>query len=328
MSVRNYIAAPGLSRAVTAPHHRWPAHMYEEEDNSPSDSRRSEYRSMAGSRRSSRTSLSESLAETDATTSTSEEMPGKHVRPRRISQNPPPPPRVPKPPKSCKEAIYQEDVGVGHRERRPRLRREDTVLEEEERRRSRSKRRREELWYPKEREIERQEQRPKHQRNDLVYDDDSEQDPLPTPRRGEVIYEEDLEAPPTYNPFRDGPKTPSRSRSRPPLTRQSRHPSMGRDEHESRSRSKQRLANRYAFDVICVLEQQYNGVMLILYFQTNREVLRDGSCLSRQPPLVCAEGSHNGRVECDLIAERALFRQAVLNLPREFLWSRHPGASP
>lgn len=282
MSARNPIAAPGLSRAATVAHHRWPSYIRDEEDNSRSDSRRSWsrrdtspsaplYRSMAGSRRSSRTSLSESLADTDATFSTSEETPGKHIHPRHTSQNPPPPPRVPKPPKSCKGGIYEEDVGAGRRARRPRLRLEDTLLEEEEGRRSRSRSRprREDLLYPGDLQRELQEQRPTPRRNDLVYEDDSEQEPLPTPRRGEVIYEEDVDVPPRYNPFRDGltapsrchSRAPSRSASRPPSGRQARQPSVGReqrgsaaiDEHDSRSRSKQRLSKRYALDVIRVL---------------------------------------------------------------------------
>lgn len=274
MSTRNpSAAAPGLPRAATVPHHhRWPAYIYEEEDNSRSDSRRSGsrrdvsppsahlYRSMAGSRKSSRTSLSESDA--DLTTSTQEETARKVVHSTHVHTQPSPPPRVPAPPKSRKDVIYEEDIQMERRERRPRLRREDTLIQEEERRQPRPKARRDELLYPDELERECDEHRPKPRRGELLYDVDSEAEPLPKPRRGEVIYEEDCEVPPKYNPFLDRPRTPprepsrapSRAASRAPSSMQDKHRSLGKehrrsstiDEPQSRSRSRQRLSKRYA----------------------------------------------------------------------------------
>jgi hypothetical protein len=274
MSIRNPSAtAHGLSRAATVSHHRWPAHIYEEEDRSRSDSRRSGrdtsppsahlYRSMAGSRPSSRTSLSESDADTDVTTSTSEETAEKHAHSRRIPRQAPLPPRVPKPPKSRNEVVYEEDVVVDRRERRPKLRREDTLTQEGERRESRLKPRREELLYPEELDGG---HRSRPRTVDMVYDDDSGEEPLPRPRRGEVIYEEDAEVPPKYNPFLDGPKTPlpgpSRATSRAPSSRHERHTNLSKehrrsstiDEHHSRSHSKQRLSKRYTFHQMRMME--------------------------------------------------------------------------
>ncbi|KAB5571997.1 hypothetical protein GE09DRAFT_1216599 [Coniochaeta sp. 2T2.1] len=258
-------AAPGLMRANTVSS-RWQAHnIYEEEDRSRSDSRRSDsrrdlsshlYRSMAGSRRSSRTSLSESDADTDITTSTQDE---KHLHSKHVPPAAPPPPRVPKPSKSRKDVIYEEDAPVERRDRRPRLRREETWMEEEEPRIPRSKsRRREEPLYREEteREIEEPRSRP---RREVVYDDDSDPEPLPRPKRGEVIYEEDCDTPPKYNPFIDGPTTPprgpSRAPSRAPSVMHEKHRTSGKeykdyrsrtvvDEPPSRSRSRHRTSNR------------------------------------------------------------------------------------
>jgi hypothetical protein len=282
-SMRNPSAAvPGLSRAATLPHqHRWPAHIYDDEDNARSDSRRSGsrrdtsppsaplYRSMAGSRPSSRTSLSDPDADTDSATSSSEETPGKHVYSKRTPAQPLPPPRVPKPPKSHKGVIYEEDVAIDRHGKRPRLRREDTLLQEEERRRSRSKskpRRQEELLYPEECDREAVRARSHTRRADAGYDFDSEPEPLPELRRGKVIYEEDCEVHEKTNPFLEGLPTASRGPSRGPSRAASRAPSIrqakaqgsssGRDLRRSstmdrplsRSPSRQRLSKRYDTD--------------------------------------------------------------------------------
>jgi len=67
--------------------------------------------------------------------------------------------------------------------------------------------------------------------------------------------------------------------------------------------------------------------MLTLLLQVNREILRDGGLISRQPSAICTEGSHNHRVECGIVPERALVCQTVFLVSGDLLRSRPPGAS-
>lgn len=278
MSARNpSAAAPGLSRAATISH-RQPAYIYDDEDNSRSDSRRSRsrrdvsprsahlYRSMPGSRRSSRTSLSEPDADTDFTSSTEDERTSKHgkaLQSKHIAPQPlpSPPPRVPRPPRSRRDVIYEEDDIVESRGRRPRLMREETLYEadRERERNPRAQPRAEELLYPQDSERECKEPRSRPRRGQVAYDVDCASEILPRARHGEVIYEEDCETTPKDNPFLDGTRTlsirPSRASSRAPTHVHESYPSdrkAGRrsstviDEALSRSRSRHRPDKKYA----------------------------------------------------------------------------------